>query len=110
MYTTFFILITIGTLLFYVASAKVKPENKPLWAHGFVRKPRLARIIGTLVFLASWAAVAFLQGPGSGTFAMLGYLMASYCLVVLLQPLRYFDATRLAVVALTAILLEIFIF
>ncbi|WP_353130436.1 hypothetical protein [Parapedobacter pyrenivorans] len=110
MYTTLFILIVIGTLLFYAASDKVKPENKPAWAQRFAQKPVLARSLGTVIFLICWIAVGYLQGPGSGSFAMLGYLMTSYCLVVLLKPLRYFNATRLAIVALTAILLEIFVF
>lgn len=110
MYTTLFILIAIGTLLFYVASGKVKPENKPLWMQRFAQKPMLARVLGTTIFLISWIIVGYLQGPGSGSFAMLGYLMTSYCLVVLLNPLHYFNATRLAIVALAALLLEIFIF
>ncbi|WP_262250173.1 hypothetical protein [Parapedobacter soli] len=110
MYTTLFILITIGTLLFYGASEKVKPAHKPAWILRLAQTPRRACMLGTTIFLASWAAVAFLQGPGSGTFAMIGYLMASYCLVVLLQPLEYFNTTRLAVVALAAFFMEIFIF
>lgn len=110
MYTTLFILIAIGTLLFYAASDKVKPENKPLWTRRFAQKPVLARSLGAALFLICWVAVGYLQGPGSGSFALLGYLMTSYCLVVLLKPLRYFNTVRLAVVALAALLLEIFIF
>lgn len=110
MYTTLFILVAIGTLLFYVASDKVKPENKPAWGRRFAQQPALAKALGTALFLIGWTAAGYLQGPGSGTFAMAGYLMTSYCLVVLLGPLHYFTTTRLSVVALVAFLLEILIF
>lgn len=75
-----------------------------------VRKPALARAIGTAIFLMGWIVAISLQGPGSGTFAMVGYLMTSYSLLVLLKPLRYFTAMRLAVVALVALILETVIF
>lgn len=110
MYSTIFILIFLGTLLFFVASDKVKTESKPQWLRKMVQKPAYARTIGTLIFLACWATINCLQGLGSGTFAMVGYLMASYSLLVLLRPLGYLNMTGLAVVTAAALLLEIVIF
>jgi hypothetical protein len=110
MYTTLFILIFLGTTLFFVASDQVKAESKPQWLRKMAGKPVYARTLGTLVFLACWAAIAYLQGPGSGTFAMVGYLMASYSLLVLLRPLRYVNTVRLVVVTAAALLLETVIF
>ena len=100
----------LGTLLFFVASDNVKANSKSPWLQEMAQKPAFAKTAGTVIFLVCWAVVIYLQGLGSGTFAMLGYLMTSYCLVVLLNPLRYFNTIRLAVVALITFLLEIFIF
>lgn len=99
-----------GTLLFFVASNQVKAESKPRWLQKMAGKPVLARALGTLIFGACWAAVSYLQGLGSGTFALLGYLMASYSLLVLLRPLRSINTAGLAAVAVAALLLEILIF
>lgn len=110
MYTTIFMLIFLGTLLFYVASDKVKSQSKPLWLERMAQQPAYARTIGTLIFLACWAAISCLQGLGSGTFAMAGYLMASYSSLILLRPLRYINTPRLAVVTAAALLLETAIF
>jgi len=110
MYSTIFIGIFLGTLLFFVASDKVKTESKPRWLQKMAKKPAFARTIGTLIFVACWAAVMYLQGLGSGTFAMVGYLMASYSLLVLLKPLRSVNTTGLLAVAVAALLLETLIF
>ncbi len=110
MYSTIFILIFLGTLLFFVASDKVKAESKPQWLQKMAQKPAFARTVGTLIFLACWVAVICLQGLGSGTFAMVGYLMTSYSLLVLLKPLRSVNTTGLAVVTVVALLLETLIF
>jgi len=110
MYSTIFIGVFLGSLLFFVASDKVKAESKPRWLQKMARKPVFARILGILIFVACWAAVSYLQGLGSGTFAMVGYLMASYSLLVLLRPLRTVNTTSLAAVAVAALLLETLIF
>lgn len=110
MYSILFILITVGTLLFYAASAKVKTQDKPQWIRGLAGKPVLARGIGAGVFLIGWSVAGYCQGPGAGTFAMVAYLMGSYSLVVLLKPFRCFSVSSLAIVAGVAFFLETVIF
>src|SRR5690606_1785175 len=110
MYSTIFIGVLLGSLLCFVASDRVEAESKRRWLQKMARKPVFARILGILIFVACWAAVSYLQGLGSGTFAMVGYLMASYSLLVLLRPLRTVNTTSLAAVAVAALLLETLIF
>jgi hypothetical protein len=110
MYSFLFFLVVVCALLFYMASDNVKAKNKPEWGRKLAGSSLWAKITATVVFLAGWVVAVCLQGVGSGTFAMIAYLMTAYSLIVLFVPLRIFNIVRLTSVALIALIVELFIF
>lgn len=110
MYSFLLLLVFIGTFLFYSASEKVKAENKPEWANRLAKKPMLARAIGSSIFLLCWGAAIYLHGLGAGCFAIVTYIMACCSLLVLLAPMHYLNASRVAILVSLMLFLEIFIF
>ncbi|MBD1431794.1 hypothetical protein H8B06_03070 [Sphingobacterium sp. DN00404] len=110
MYSLLFLILFAGCYLCYITSKKAKLGKVP---PGFLRvaqSGKKAKIIASVLFIASWAIIIHNQGFGSGTFAFGGYVMAALSVVILLNPLRYIRWTHLLGIFILSILLETCIF
>ena len=89
MYSTIIFLLFAAILLLYNLSTKARWDHKPAWARKLASQPVYSRLLSLLLILFAATLLVFLNGIGSGLFALIVILMCMGCLTILLFPLRY---------------------
>lgn len=110
MHTLIILLSCFGFFMLYNTSKRAKLSAAGRLEQLLQRYPRNAKRTGVLLVLISMVAFVYLDGLGVGLFAGVLLLMASAAYIVAIAPLYYLRFKHIAVVALSSLFLELFIF
>ena len=110
MYSALFFVLFTGCYLWYGTSKKAKLGKVPPTVLRLAEQPQRAKILASVLFALVWIPLVLDQGFGSGTFALGAYIMSSFCLIILLNPLQYLRWQQLLGIFIAAMLLEFLVF
>ena len=109
MITVSVLLILMGFYFWYSTSSKVKFASKEFPENRLRKHKNLTKIVGFFLLFGGFLIQVSAYGFASGILTAFVVLMLAGSLCILLVPLKIFNTIFIAIVMLTAFLIELFV-